>query len=63
MANIEPWIQLENHAWDLVTGHLDRVTGHHELVSGAHASPGIYGRAGESTGRPAVCAASRSRLS
>src|SRR6266704_4667429 len=29
MANIELWIQLQNHALDLVTGHLDRMTGHH----------------------------------
>jgi hypothetical protein len=36
---------------------------HAYLVSGAHTSPGIYGHADESTGRPAVCAASRSCLS
>jgi hypothetical protein len=29
MANIELWIKLENHARDLVTGHVDRTTGHH----------------------------------
>jgi hypothetical protein len=29
MANIDLWIQLENHAWDLVTSHRDRMTGHH----------------------------------
>src|ERR687897_2396235 len=29
MANIDIWIQLENHAWDLVTSHRDRMTGHH----------------------------------
>jgi FtsP/CotA-like multicopper oxidase with cupredoxin domain/plastocyanin len=56
MANIELWIQLENHAWDLVTGHLDRMTGHHfphvpmtltSPVTGVSRTPNMHKPLGE----------------